>query len=80
MIKVFAAGTLGVTLMFGAIGPAAAGYRHGHVWIDQYPSADYSYSDRAPRHVGRAYQAQPNITLDRETESVWRNLRPEWFD
>jgi hypothetical protein len=80
MIKFFAAGTLGVALMFGAIGPAAAGYRHGHFWIDQYPSDDYSYNNQAPRYVGRAHKAKPNITLDRETESVWRNLRPEWFD
>jgi len=80
MSKFFAAATLGVALMFSAIGPAAAGYRHGHFWIDQHPSDDYSYNDQAPRYVGRAHKAQPNITLDRETESVWRNLRPEWFD
>ncbi len=80
MIKSFAAGTLGLVLMFGAIGPAAAGYRHGHFWIDQYPSDDYSYNDQAPRYVGRPHKAQPNIKLDFETESVWRNLRPEWFD
>jgi hypothetical protein len=27
-----------------------------------------------------AVQSQPNIKLDFETEAVWRNLRPEWFD
>jgi hypothetical protein len=80
MIKSFAAGTLGLALMFGAIGPAAAGHRHGHVWIDQYPSDAYSYNAQPPKYVGRAHKAQPKITLDFETESVWRNLRPEWFD
>lgn len=80
MLKHFAAGTLGLAILFGAIGPAAAG-KGRHYWIDQYPSPDaYSYGVQSPRYVGRTRKPQPNIRLDFETESVWRNLRPEWFD
>jgi len=80
MLKHFAAATLGFAVMFGAIGPAAAGHRGGHYWIDQYPSDTYSYNAQSPNYVGRTRKAQPNIRLDFETEAVWRNLRPEWFD
>jgi hypothetical protein len=81
MLKHFAAGTLGVAILCGAIGSTAAAGKDRHHWIDQYPSPDaYSYGVQSPRYVGRTGKPQPNIRLDFETESVWRNLRPEWFD
>jgi hypothetical protein len=40
----------------------------------------HSYSDRSTNYAKRRSQSQPNIELDFETEAVWRNLRPEWFD
>jgi hypothetical protein len=80
MLKHFAAATLGFAVLFGAIGPAAAGKLRHH-WNDQYNSPyAYSYSDRSANYAKRKSQSQPNIKLDFETEAVWRNLRPEWFD
>ncbi|HEX2448691.1 MAG TPA: hypothetical protein VHK26_11000 [Methyloceanibacter sp.] len=80
MLKLFAAAAFGFAVLFGAIGPAAAG-KGGHFWVGTYPYAypDYSYSYQ-PRYVTRYGKSRPNIQLDRETESVWRNLRPSWFD
>jgi hypothetical protein len=80
MLKHFAAAALGLAVLFGAIGPAAAGKggHYGHYWISPSP---YVYLDDDEYYVTRkSYRSQPNIQLDRETESVWRNLRPEWFD
>ena len=77
MLKHFAAATLGFAVLFGAIGPAAAGKLRHHYWIDQY---DSPYSDQSTNYAKRRSQSQPNIKLDFETEAVWRNLRPEWFD
>jgi hypothetical protein len=84
MLKHFAAAALGFAILFGAIGPASAG-KGPHYWAGNYP-APYVYSYGAstypygssPRYLSR--KPQPNIKLDLETESVWRNLRPEWFD
>ena len=80
MLKHFAAATLGFAVLFGAMGPAAAG-KIRHHWIDEYNSP-YVYSDNGgpSKYVTRKSQSQPNIKLDFETEAVWRNLRPEWFD
>ena len=78
MLKHFAAATLSFAVLFGAIGPASAGKLRHH-WIDQYDSS-YVYSDRSANYARRQSQSQPNIKLDFETEAVWRNLRPEWFD
>lgn len=82
MLKHFAAATLGFALLFGVTGPAAAG-KGGHHWIGgyKYPSPYvYSYSGQSTKYVSRSRKSQPNIKLDLETESVWRNLRPTWFD
>ena len=80
MLKHFAAATLGFAVLFGAIGPAAAGKLRHH-WIDQYDAPyAYSYGDRSTTYAKCKSQSQPNIELDFETEAVWRNLRPEWFD
>ena len=47
MLKHFAAATLGFAVLFGAIGPAAAGKLRHH-WIDQYDSPyAYSYNDQS---------------------------------
>jgi hypothetical protein len=79
MLKHFAAATLGFALLFGATGPASAG--KGRYWVDTYPSpyVDH-YAGPSNGYVKRRSQSQPNIRLDFETEAVWRNLRPEWFD
>jgi hypothetical protein len=84
MLKLFAAVTLGVALLFGAVGPASAG-KGRHFWVGKYPTPyAYSYSAQSPKYrnydSGYARRSQPNIRLDLETESVWRNLRPSWFD
>jgi hypothetical protein len=80
MLKHLAAATLGLAVLFGAIGPAAA-YRGGHYWIGTYPYLDvYPYNGQSTKYVGRTSKSKPNIQLDFETEAVWRNLRPEWFD
>ena len=80
MLKHFAAATLGLAILFGAINPAAAG-KGGHHWIGKYSSPYvYSYSAQSPKYLAHPRRSQPNIRLDLETESVWRNLRPEWFD
>jgi hypothetical protein len=80
MLKHFAAATLGFAVLLGAIGPAAAD-KGRHYWINKYDSPyAYPYSTQSPNYVARRSQSQPNVRLDFETESVWRNLRPEWFD
>jgi hypothetical protein len=85
MLKHFAAATLGLAILFGAIGPAAAG-KGSHHWTGKYPSPyvyPYSYSygaQSSPRYMAPTRRSQPNIRLDLETEAVWRNLRPTWFD
>jgi hypothetical protein len=79
MLKYLAAGTLGFALLFGATAPASAG--KGRHWIDAYPApgTDF-YAGKSNGYAKRRSQSQPNIELDFETEAVWRNLRPEWFD
>jgi len=80
MLRHFAAATLGFAVLFGAIGPAAAD-KGRHHWINKYDSPYvYPYSGQSTNYVTRRSQSQPNIRLDFETEAVWRNLRPEWFD
>ena len=84
MLKHFAAATLGFAVLFGAIGPASAD-KSGHYWkhpspyVYSYGGPSYAYGP-SPRYLSRSGRSQPNIRLDLETESVWRNLRPEWFD
>jgi len=54
MLKHFAAATLGFAVLFGAIGPAAAGKLRHH-WIDQYDSPyAYSYGDRSTTYAKRS--------------------------
>lgn len=80
MLKHFAAATLGFAVLFGAIGPAAAD-KGRHYWINKYDSPYiYPNTGQSTKYVTRKSQSQPNIRLDFETEAVWRNLRPEWFD
>ena len=77
MLKHLAAANLGFALLFGATGPASAG--KGRYWVDTYPSPYVdSYTYRQSKKYGT--RRSPNIQLDFETEAVWRNLRPEWFD
>ena len=83
MLKHLAAATLGLAVLFGAIGPAAAdkarhNWNHNGVFVYPYGVGASSYG--SPKYVTRSGKPQPNIRLDTETEAVWRNLRPEWFD
>jgi hypothetical protein len=85
MLKHFAAATLGLAVLFGAIGPAAADKARHHwnnngAFVYSHGLDAYSYGPRAPKYATRNGRAQPNIRLDMETEAVWRNLRPSWFD
>jgi hypothetical protein len=49
--------------------------------IHTYPSPYVDHYVGKPNgYTKRSSQSQPNIELDFETEAVWRNLRPEWFD
>jgi hypothetical protein len=79
MLKHLAAAALGFALLFGAIGPASAD--RGGFWIHTYPSPYVDdYVGKSNGYAKRNSQSKPNIKLDFETEAVWRNLRPEWFD
>ncbi|MGA7456454.1 MAG: hypothetical protein WBW51_03870 [Methyloceanibacter sp.] len=84
MLKHFAIAALGLAVLFGAAGPATAD-KSGHYWkhpspyVYSYGGPSYAYG-ASPRYLSRSGRSQPNIRLDLETESVWRNLRPEWFD
>ena len=87
MLKHFAAATLGLAVLFGATGPAFAdkaghGWTHKHLYLDTYPTYTDTYADRtyATRTVKPRYKKKFDPKLDFETEAVWRNLRPEWFD
>jgi len=87
MLKHFAAVTLGLAVLFGATGSAFAdkgGYvwTHKHLYLDTYPAYSDTYTDRtnATRTVKPRAKKKFDPKLDFETEAVWRNLRPEWFD
>jgi hypothetical protein len=83
MLKHFAAATLGFAVMLGATGPAAAG-KSGHVWVNKpfytYTAPPTAYINQSPAYTTRKGKAKFAPRLDFETEAVWRNLRPEWFD
>jgi len=85
MLKHFVAATLGLAVLCGAIGPAAAdkarhNWHNNGVVVHSYGVGTYSAAPGQRTYVTREGKAQPNIKLDTETEAVWRNLRPEWFD
>jgi hypothetical protein len=83
MLKHFAAATLGFAVMFGATGPAAAG-NGGSIWVNKpfyaYTYPPTAYTDQSTRTVKSKSKTKFNPKLDFETEAVWRNLRPNWFD
>jgi hypothetical protein len=87
MLKHFAAATLGFAVLFGAMGSAFADksghvWTHKHLYLDTYPTYSDTYTGRtnATRTVKRRAKKKFDPKLDFETEAVWRNLRPEWFD
>jgi hypothetical protein len=85
MLKHFAAAALGFAVLFGATGPASAGKGGGHVWSDKHLYLDDPYTVSADRtYTARTVKPRAkkkfDPKLDFETEAVWRNLRPEWFD
>jgi hypothetical protein len=83
MLKHFAAATLGFAVLLSAAGPAAAD-KAGRVWANKsfyvytYPATPYTYPYTGT--VRSKDKSKFNPRLDFETEAVWRNLRPEWFD
>lgn len=83
MLKHFAAAAIGFAVVFGAIGPAAAD-KGGKVWVGKplyshtYPYTAKTGQPKSYATTKRKKKFDPN--LDFETEAVWRNLRPEWFD
>ena len=85
MLKHFAAATLGLAVLFGATAPATAG-KGGYVWankplyLDTYPSTAYTDRSNTYARAVKSKRKKFDPKLDFETEAVWRNLRPEWFD
>ena len=80
MLKHLTAPLLGLVVLVGAVAPAAAD-RGRSYWlkpVPQYPYASQSAKKVASPHKSQKKKFNPN--LDFETEAVWRNLRPEWFD
>lgn len=81
MLKKLTIPALGLILLAGAAAPAAADKGKAYVFK---PAPKYSYETQSTTNPPASQQTQkrkkfdPN--LDFETEAVWRNLRPEWFD
>ena len=74
---------LGLAVLAAAAVPAAADRGRTH-WIE--PAPQYTYDAQPPKRAATTSQPRKykkkkfEPKLDFETEAVWRNLRPEWFD
>ena len=81
MIRHLAAPVLGLAVLVGAAAPVAAD-RGGYYVVK--PAAQYSQGDQSAKNAKNSQKSQRkrkfDPKLDFETEAVWRNLRPEWFD
>lgn len=80
MIKHLAAPVLGLAVLVGAAAPAIA--ERGKTYVVK-PAIQSSQADRStkynkPAKSHKRRKFEPNH--DFETEAVWRNLRPSWFD
>jgi hypothetical protein len=83
MIKQLIVPILGLAALATAATPAAADRGRAYV-VKPAPKYIYEYdarpSKRAVTVETRRYKRKFNPNLDFETEAVWRNLRPNWFD
>ena len=79
MLKQLTVPVLGLAVLAGATVPAAAD-RGGSYWVS--PRHAYTYDTRGQKKkaTSQSQRRKFNPKLDFETEAVWRNLRPEWFD
>jgi hypothetical protein len=82
MLKQLTVPVLGLAVVAGLATPAAAG-KGRTPWIE--PAPRYTYEVRPTKRAvttsqPRKYKRKFDPKLDFETEAVWRNLRPEWFD
>lgn len=83
MLKQLAVPVLGLAVLAGATVPAAADKGRAYL-VNPTPHYGYIYEPQKPKKAAKAKQYQQkrkfDPKLDFETEAVWRNLRPEWFD
>jgi len=79
MLKQLTVPILGLIVLAGAVAPAAAD-RSRSYWVS--PSYDHTYQVQPQKKAKNQPQQRRKFDpkLDFETEAVWRNLRPEWFD
>lgn len=82
MLKQLTVPLLGLSIL-AVTATAAAADRNRTRWIE--PAPQYTYEVQPKRTVTtsqpRNYKSKKfDPKLDFETEAVWRNLRPEWFD
>jgi len=78
MIKQLTIPLLGLSVLVGAVAPAAAD-RNRSNWVSPGHRSD-AYQVQLQKKATDQYQRRKfNPKLDFETEAVWRNLRPEWF-
>jgi hypothetical protein len=84
MLKQIIVPILGLSAIAVAATPAAADRNRVHR-VQPVPDYLYEYDARPTQRPvttakPRYYKRKFNPNLDFETEAVWRNLRPEWFD
>jgi hypothetical protein len=83
MLKQLTVPVLGLAVLAATAAPAAAD-RGRTRWIE--PTPQYTYDAQPSKRAvvtsqPRNYKKKKfDPKLDFETEAVWRNLRPEWFD
>lgn len=81
MLKQLTVPVLGLAVLAVTAAPAAAD-RGKTRWIEPAP---HTYEAQPTKKAvttsqPRKYKKKFDPKLDFETEAVWRNLRPEWFD
>ena len=95
MLKQLVVPALGLAVVATAATPAAADKYRDHIYRDadiyEAKSSRRAFTTVQPRRYAqpqqrgivvepRRYKRKFNPNLDFETEAVWRNLRPSWFD
>ena len=83
MLKQLTVPVLGLAVLAATAAPAAAGKGRAYLIT---PAPLYTYDVQPTKRAvttsqPRQYKRKKfDPKLDFETEAVWRNLRPEWFD
>lgn len=85
MLKQLTVPVLGLAVLAFAAVPATAG--KGGAYVGKHPPGQVYLSEpQEPKKVVKSKSKKSqqkkkfDPKLDFETEAVWRNLRPEWFD